>query len=230
MTKHKIYCALDTPDLNIAQSLAQKIGPVTGTLKCGLEFFNAHGPQGLLKLMDTVPDLGLFLDLKYHDIPNTVAGAIRSLTCVVQPDYLNVHASGGYDMMRAARDACPDDIKLLGVTILTSLDAHALQTIGFQLSPKDSAVQLAKLAQECGLNGVVCSAHEIQAIRQECGPDFELMVPGIRPEGSSTDDQKRVMTPRNAIDKGATHLVIGRPITQSNDPAKAAQNILDTLQ
>lgn len=228
--KNKIYCAIDTPDLAIAVKMAGMIGPVTGTLKLGLEFFNANGPQGVAEVQKAVPDCGLFLDLKYHDIPNTVSSAIAAVTKTVQPAYLNVHCSGGLEMMRAARGACPDGTKLLGVTILTSLDEDGMNAVGFPGSPRENALRLAQLAQKAGLDGVVCSAHEIEAIREACGPDLELMVPGIRPEGAAADDQKRIMTPREAIDKGATHLVIGRPITKADDPAAAAKDILQSLQ
>lgn len=227
--KNKIFCAVDTPDLDIAKSLASKISPVTGTLKLGLEFFNAQGPQGVQHVHNSNPESDLFLDLKYHDIPNTVAGAIRSITQILQPAYLNVHCAGGMDMMKAARDACPPETKLLGVTILTSLSQGDLQDIGFQGDSSENVVRLAMLAEEAGLDGIVCSAHEIDVIRQTCGPDFELMVPGIRPEGNVADDQKRIKPPLEAINEGATHLVIGRPITRAEDPAAAAQAILDSI-
>lgn len=229
----KIYCAIDTGDLDHACTLAKSLMPYCG-LKLGLEFFNAFGPGGIEKVLKAAPDGSLFIDLKYHDIPNTVAGAVKSICTHFAPEYLNVHASGGRDMMEAAQIAC-DNIsggktKLLAVTILTSLSQEDLVEIGYNDdSTSDRVKQLAALTQASGLGGVVCSSHEITMLRESCGPDFALMVPGIRPAGADKGDQKRVMTPAEAIGLGATHLVIGRPITQADDPAKAAQDILDSI-
>ena len=225
-----IFCAIDTIDMDRALSLAEDITAAGCCIKLGLEFFNSHGPQGVKKIQETFPDLPLFLDLKYHDIPNTVAGAIRSITSHVRPAYLNLHAAGGLKMMRTAKEACPSETKLLAVTILTSLDEQSLQEVGYQENLSERVLQMAKLTKQAGLDGVVCSSHEIEAIRAACGEDFILMVPGIRPAGSDAGDQKRIMTPREAMDKGATHLVIGRPITQSDDPKKSAQEILESLK
>lgn len=224
-----IFCALDTPDFERAGLLARQIGPVTGGLKLGLEFFNAQGPEGVLRVMEAAGDAALFLDLKFHDIPNTVAGAVRSICGRIKPAYLNVHASGGADMMRAAKEACAPGTKLLAVTILTSLDEEAIAQTGFRACLPERVEQLALLAKESGLDGVVCSAHEIALLRRACGPDFILMVPGIRPEGAEAGDQKRVMTPQSALEAGANHLVIGRPITGARDPAEAARGILAGL-
>lgn len=226
---HKIFCAIDTNDLQAAINIAQTVAAHTKAYKLGLEFFNTHGPGGIQKIQEAVPQADLFLDLKYHDIPNTVASAIKAVTSHVTPAYLNVHCAGGTEMMRAARDACPPETKVLGVTILTSLDDTALEDIGYAQKSRDAVVKLACLAEQAGLDGIVCSAHEIEAIRKTCGANFELMVPGIRPEGAATNDQKRVTTPRGALHKGATHLVIGRPITQADDPAAAACAILESL-
>lgn len=225
----QVFCALDTPDVARAVAMAQQIGPVTGGVKLGLEFFNAQGPEGVLRVMDAAGEAALFLDLKFHDIPNTVAGAVRSICARISLAYLNVHASGGAEMMRAAKDACGTKAKLLAVTILTSLDEDAIVRVGFRAGLSDRVEALALLAQESGLDGVVCSAHEIARLRAVCGPDFILMVPGIRPEGAEAGDQKRIMTPRQAILSGADHLVIGRPITGAGDPAGAARRILDDL-
>lgn len=225
----KIYCAIDTQDLGHACTLTKQIAPVIGGIKLGLEFFNTHGPDGLIKVQDSAPEASLFIDLKYHDIPNTVAGAIRALTSRIRPAYLNVHAAGGPDMMRAARDACPPETKLLAVTILTSMDDAALDAVGYRDKSAAQVERMAKLAQSCALDGVVCSAHEIELLRGACGDDFALMVPGIRPAGSDAGDQKRIMTPKDALDKGASHLVIGRPITQADDPVHAAKAILESL-
>lgn len=225
-----IYCALDTDDLDHAVGLAKSVGPVTGGLKVGMEFVNTFGPQGIEAVKNACPDADLFIDLKFHDIPNTVAAAVRTTSEKFQPAYLNVHAAGGLEMMKAAKEACAPGTKLLGVTILTSLNQDELSKIGYEGNQvSDSVVRLAKLTQEAGLDGVVCSALEIELLRGACGNDFALMVPGIRPAGSDTGDQKRVMGPKEALDHGATHLVIGRPITKTDDPAAAAQAIIDGI-
>ncbi len=224
-----IYCAIDTPDLTRATELTKAIGPVTGGIKLGLEFFSSFGPAGIEKICEACPDANIFMDMKFHDIPNTVAGAVRTISTNLAPAYLNVHASGGYAMMKAAKDACAKDTKLLAVTILTSLDETALAEIGYAHGPAAQVKQLASLTQSAGLDGVVCSSLEIEELRKTIGDNFILMVPGIRPQGSDTGDQKRVMTPTDAIKLGATHLVIGRPITGADDPAQAAQDILDDL-
>lgn len=228
MTYTKIFCAVDTNDINVATKTAQSIKGLCG-IKLGLEFFNAHGVKGVKDVMKSIGDVPLFLDLKYHDIPNTVAGAVRAVTYRLKPTYINVHACGGLDMMKAAKGACPPETKLLAVTVLTSIDADTLNSVGQGDNPKAQVVRLAKLAKEAGCDGVVCSSHEIETIRDACGDDFITMVPGIRPEGTNAGDQKRIMTPKEAVDKGATHLVIGRPITQADDPAQMAKDIIDTL-
>jgi orotidine-5'-phosphate decarboxylase len=178
----------------------------------------------------------LFLDLKYHDIPNTVAGAVRAAT-KLQPMILNIHAGGGPAMMRAALEAADGESvrlgiprpKVIAVTVLTSMDDGDLGAVGQQGPAADQVVRLARLTRDCGLDGVVCSPREIAAIRDACGPDFTLVVPGIRPAGAAAGDQKRVMTPREAVDAGADWLVIGRPITAAPDPAAAARDILREL-
>lgn len=224
-----IFCAVDTADLQKAITLAEQVGPVTGGLKIGLEFFCAHGTKGLEQVMQAAPDAKIFLDLKFHDIPNTVAGAIRAITRNFQPAYLNIHATGGLAMMEAALQACDPKTSLLAVTLLTSLDEPSIVEAGFREGLSERVNELAVLAQKAGLKGIVCSSVELQNLRQACGKDFVLMVPGIRPLGSEKGDQKRVMTPQSAMDLGATHLVIGRPITGAKDPAAAAQAILDEL-
>lgn len=225
----KIFCAIDEPDLQSAKKLCEEILPSGIGIKIGLEFFNALGPQGILEIHKSFPDTPIFIDLKYHDIPNTVAGAITSITSQFKPAFLNVHAAGGLEMMKAAKAACPEETKLLAVTILTSLDEQAITAVGYEVGIQNRVVQMAKLTQQAGLDGVVCSSHEIEAIRKECGDGFILMVPGIRPAGVALNDQKRAMTPKSALRAGATHLVIGRPITQADDPAKATQDILDSI-
>lgn len=230
-TRPLIYCAIDTPDIDHALALSAAMARAECGIKLGMEFFNAQGPAGIRMVRDSYPDLSLFIDLKYHDIPNTVAGAIKAI-CRLDPDYINVHATGGVDMMLAAADALAAancDTSLLAVTILTSMDEAALGKIGMQKGLSDRVAQLAALTKECGLSGVVCSAKEIDLVRKACGDDFVLMVPGIRPAGSATQDQKRIMTPKEAVAQGATHLVIGRPITQAEDPERVALDILQQL-
>lgn len=228
-SKPLIFCAIDTDKLDKATELARAIAPITGGIKLGLEFFNAQGLHGIEAIIHAAPEAEIFLDLKFHDIPNTVAGAVKTLSRRFKPAYLNVHASGGLEMMKAARDACDPATKLLSVTLLTSLDETALKAIGYQEGLSDRVAQMALLTKEAGLAGVVCSSHEIQTLRQVCGSGFVLMVPGIRPLDSARDDQRRIMTPGHALQLGATHLVIGRPITQAPDPGAAARAILDGL-
>lgn len=226
-----VYCALDTVDLAKAQTLAAQVRGQVGGLKIGKEFFTAHGPQGV---REVVGDQPFFLDLKFHDIPNTVAGAIRA-ACTLKPRYVNVHCGGGSNMMKVAAETArtaggSSRPLVLGVTVLTSLDAADLREIGFQEDPAALVLKFAKMAQASGLDGVVCSSHEIARLRQACGPDFHLVVPGLRPAGSDLADQKRVMTPREALDLGANVLVIGRPITAASDPATAAAAIAADLR
>ena len=230
MTSEKrIYCALDTSDLEQAKTWAAQIGPVTGALKVGMQFVNSFGPQGIEAVQNACPDAKLFVDLKFHDIPNTVAGAVKTICNNFAPAYLNVHAAGGREMLGAAKAACGTSTKILAVTILTSLNDEALKEIGYASRTADQATKMARLAADCGLNGVVCASHEIKRIIESCGDSFETMVPGIRPAGSDQGDQKRTMTPAEAFAQGATNIVIGRPITSAPDPAKAAQDILDSL-
>lgn len=230
-----IYCAVDTTDLDDARTLAGTLKGAVGGLKLGLEFFTAHGPAGYRAIAEA--GLPVFLDLKLHDIPNTVAGAMRSVTCL-QPAIATIHAAGGSAMMRAARDAAGEEAakrgieapKIVAVTVLTSLDGDDLKSIGVASQVQDQVRRLAELAAAAGLDGVVCAPHEIETVRSVCGPDFVLVVPGIRPEGSAKGDQKRAMTPAEAQERGANVLVIGRPITQSPDPAEAARSIAATLR
>ena len=224
-----IFCALDTDNLEHACDLARQIGPVTGGLKLGLEFFSRFGSQGVESVREACPDAQLFLDMKYHDIPNTVAGAVRTISHNLAPAYLNVHASGGLEMMVAAQEACASQTKLLAVTVLTSMDKNDLIQTGVHYDPADQVQRLADLTVQAELDGVVCSAHEIQMLRRCFGSDLTLMVPGIRPAGSHTGDQKRIMAPKEAVQMGATHLVIGRPITASDHPESTAQSILDGI-
>lgn len=226
--KNPVFCAIDTPDLQKAKDLAAQIAPHVGGIKLGLEFFSAHGPAGICAVAG---DLPLFLDLKFHDIPNTVAAAVHAIL-PLEPSYITLHASGGEEMMRAAAQAAGETEtppKLLAVTVLTSLESADLLATGQQGPASDQVLRLAMLAQKSGMDGVVCSAHEIRAVRQSCGEDFTLMVPGIRPQGAQSHDQKRVMTPAEALKNGADYLVIGRPITASANPAQSAKDIAASL-
>lgn len=230
-----ILVAIDTPDIGRAKVLAEQISGAVGGIKLGLEFFNAHGPEGIREVAGGRGDL--FLDLKYHDIPNTVAGAVRAAVAL-QPMMLNVHAGGGPAMMRAALEAARDEAQRLGVgrplviavTVLTSMDDDDLRAVGQNGPVAEQVVRLACLTRDCGLDGVVCSPREIGAIRRACGAGFKLVVPGIRPAGAAVGDQKRVMTPRQAVEAGADWLVIGRPITGAADPAAAARDILREIR
>lgn len=229
----RIFVALDTPDMAHAERLVAQVSSTGIGLKVGLEFFTAQGREGVHQLIEHAPANRLFLDLKFHDIPNTVAAAVRAAV-PLQPFMMNVHAAGGPTMMRAAVDAAASESSkhgltrplVLAVTVLTSLDARDLAAIGVNSSPADQVKRLAALAQECGLDGVVCSAEEAAALRKLCGPKFRLVVPGIRPKGAAAGDQKRVMGPAEAIAAGADDLVIGRPITESPDPAQAIAAIV----
>ena len=221
-----IICALDTTDIAIAKKVAQSVSCSVGAIKLGLEFFTANGAAGGAQVAKA--GLPVFLDLKFHDIPNTVAGAIRA-TKDINAFMLTVHTQGGKAMMQAAVKAAkdlPNKPLMVGVTVLTSLDKSDLEDIGVKNNLLDQVSKLADLAQESGLDGVVCSPHEIEILRARCGADFKLVVPGIRPQGSAIGDQKRVMTPKEALAKGADYLVIGRPITAAENPALAARNIL----
>jgi len=224
-----VFVALDTTDLNHARRLADSVRASVGGLKLGLEFFNSHGPAGVRPIVEM--GLPVFLDLKYHDIPNTVAGAVRA-AAGLGVSILNVHAQGGAAMMRAALESARSvspSTRVIAVTILTSLADEDLPPLGLQPPVGDQVVRLASLARQCGLDGVVCSAHEIARLRAELGPDFLLVVPGIRPAGSALGDQRRVMGPAEARDAGANVLVVGRPITGAPDPAQAAREIAQSL-
>lgn len=233
--RNPIFCAIDTPDLGTATTWAARIGDHVGGIKLGLEFISAHGPKGIDQVMKA-SDLPVFLDVKFHDIPNTVAGAVRAIAAA-KPFMINVHASGGRDMMKAAADAASEAAYehvvtrplVIGVTILTSLTDDDLTDVGMAASTADQAIRLAVLAKESGLDGVVCSPLEAARIRAECGPNFKLVTPGVRPDWAAANDQKRIMTPEQAMEAGADYLVIGRPITAAEDPAAAALRIATTL-
>jgi len=230
----RILCALDTTNVEEAAILAGELSPHVGGIKLGLEFFGANGPQGFLEVAKA--NRNIFLDLKLHDIPNTVAKTIHALM-PLRPKIMTIHTAGGSAMMKAASEAATLAAKnegcerpiIVGVTILTSLDNEDIEAIGFQNKVSMQVVKLARLAKESGLDGVVCSPHEIKLIKESCGADFKLVVPGIRPAGSDTGDQKRVMTPEEAVSLGADYLVIGRPITKSDNPAQSAQLIANEI-
>lgn len=221
-----VFCAVDTADKDHARALAARVAGRVGGIKLGLEFFMANGREAVAAVAGE-SGLPIFLDLKFHDIPNTVASAVRALgDCPY--DILTVHAGGGSDMMRAAKDAARPGAKVVGVTVLTSMDADDLSATGVIGTPADQVRRLAALAQRAGLDGIVCSAHEVSAMRAAWS-DGVFVVPGIRPAGSAVGDQKRVMTPREAMDAGASILVIGRPITGAVDPGAAADAISQSL-
>jgi orotidine-5'-phosphate decarboxylase len=226
----QIFLAVDTTDIAVATTQAAATQGAIAGIKLGLEFFAANGPGGVRTV--TAGGMPLFLDLKLHDIPNTVAGAVRAVV-PLRPTLLTVHAGGGGAMLRAAADAAAEAAartgttrpRIVAVTVLTSLAEADMSTIGQHGPIADQARRLAALAQSSGLDGVVCSPHEIETLRAECGADFLLVVPGIRPAWAETGDQKRVMTPSEAVRRGADYLVIGRPITAAADPAVAARRI-----
>lgn len=228
-SESKVIVALDYPDAASANKFVEKIKPELCKLKVGKELFTAEGPQFVRSLVDKGFDV--FLDLKFHDIPNTVARA-----CAVAADLgvwmVNVHALGGKNMMMAAREAIKDKPNaplLIAVTILTSMGADDLAEIGLSGTPADNVSSLAALAESCALDGVVCSPQEVEMLRSQRGADFSLVTPGIRPKDSARGDQTRVMTPADAVSAGSSYLVIGRPITQAEDPIQALLAIQDEL-
>jgi orotidine-5'-phosphate decarboxylase len=228
-TANPIFVALDTPSRAAAVKLAEAVRRHVGGFKVGLEFISAEGPEGIRAIVAL--GLPVFADVKFHDIPNTVAGAVRSLA-PLGPAMINLHCSGGVAMMEAAVAAaatCLPRPKILGVTVLTSLEQTDLSGMGISGTPLDQVVRLARLAQKCGLDGIICSPQEIAAVRDACGADFLIVTPGVRPAGTALDDQRRVTTPVRALQAGADYLVIGRPITGAADPGEAAREIAADL-
>ncbi|NLW08059.1 MAG: orotidine-5'-phosphate decarboxylase [Clostridia bacterium] len=229
--KEKIIVALDVPDLSAGERLVKSLATHVGFFKVGLEFYSAAGPAAIAMVKQHGGKV--FADLKLHDIPNTVAGAARAL--VRQGvDILDVHAAGGRAMLTAAAGAVREEAAkagcraplLLAITVLTSLDGAALRSeVGIERELEEQVVHWARLAQDCGLDGVVASPREIKAIRKACGSDFIIVTPGVRPAGAALGDQRRVMTPAEALAEGSDYLVIGRPITASPDPVAAARAI-----
>jgi orotidine-5'-phosphate decarboxylase len=220
-----IYVALDTPDLERAKAIVAKVRNHVGGIKLGLEFFAANGRSGVKDMAHF--DLPIFLDLKLHDIPNTVAKAVQALRDL-EPAVLTVHAAGGRAMLEDAKAAAPSGTKVVAVTVLTSLDESDLTSIGLVGDPHAQVERLTGLAREAGLDGVVCSGAEVKAAKR-LWPGGFFVVPGVRPASGGSDDQKRVVTPRQALNDGASILVIGRPITAAEDPDQAARAIEATL-
>ncbi len=225
MNDPKIIVALDYDNPAAALDLAQRLDPSLCRVKVGKELFTSAGPSLVEKLVER--RFEVFLDLKFHDIPNTVAQACKA-AARMGVWMVNVHALGGRKMMSAAREALEGQVlrpKLIAVTVLTSMGTEDLAEIGLAGEPQDNVLRLAKLTQDCGLDGVVCSAREAAPLRNTLGKDFCLVTPGIRPASANADDQVRIATPAQALRDGASYLVIGRPITQAVDPLQALKNI-----
>lgn len=221
-----IFVAIDTTELQQALFLAHAVKDHAGGLKLGLEFFCAHGSAGVERL--AAVGLPIFLDLKLHDIPNTVGKAVQALA-PLEPAILTVHVAGGQGMLEAAKAAAPSQTKVIGVTVLTSLDASDLLAAGVQASATEQVGRLAALAEQSGIDGIVCSGAEVARAR-DAWPDGYFVVPGVRLAGTDAGDQKRVVTPAQALSEGASVLVIGRPITGSKDPARAIMDIAASLE
>ncbi len=220
-----LFVALDTPDIDRARSIATRVRNHVGGIKLGLEFFAANGRSGVREMAEI--GLPIFLDLKLHDIPNTVAKAIQALR-PLEPAILTIHAAGGRAMMEDAKAAAPTGTRVVAVTMLTSLDGGDLSSIGLAPDPHEQVVRLTELARAAGIDGVVCSGAEVAAAKRAWPQGF-FVVPGVRPADGHAGDQKRVVTPRAALDAGASILVVGRPITQAEDPDQAARAIEATL-
>ncbi len=225
----KLILALDVPDRKAALAMLKRCGSNLKWVKIGMQLFYRHGPE----LLEEVAALGyrIFLDLKLHDIPNTVVSAIGSLAGH-NVGLLSLHTLGGPEMMRLAQEATATHLpeaQLVGVTVLTSMDRAELAAVGFDVSPEDQVLRLARLASEAGIGGLVCSPLELRPLRESFGHEPVLVTPGIRPAGSATDDQKRIMTPAEASEVGADYIVVGRPILKADDPAKAVAGILEEL-
>ena len=222
-----VAVALDAPDLETAARWADLVTPHVSTVKIGLELYLRYGPAVVASIRGA-SGVRVFLDLKLHDIPATVAGAARTVARL-RPDILTVHGSGGPDVIRAAVEAAPDT-KIAAVTVLTSLNQAELERIGVSGSVRDSVLRLASLAVEAGARGLVCSPREVAAVRAEVGPGITLITPGVRPAGADAHDQARVATPEEALRSGSDLLVIGRPITAAPDPGAAAAALAASLR
>ena len=229
--ENPIFCALDTTDVDQAVAWARQVKPHVGGVKIGMEFFYAHGRPGYEAV--AAEGAPIFLDLKLHDIPNTVAGGLRALmTLDPVPFLVNVHTAGGPEMMRVAAEAVGGRSKLIGVTVLTSLNDSDIHAVGFdQAQGTDGhVVSMSKLTQDCGLDGVVCSPRDIESVKAATSEDFLTIVPGIRPAQSDVADQKRIATPGAAVQAGADVIVVGRAITKSADPAAAATAVFAEVE
>ena len=234
---NKLICALDTIDIENAISLTKQLKGIAG-FKIGLEFFTANGPSGIRKIELNIDNSFIFLDLKFHDIPNTVAGAVSAAVSFLKPHMLTIHSSGGIKMMEEAIKAAEDAAskvgcsipKMLAVTILTSLDETDLDSIYSSRDVSDRVRKLANMAYNVGFSGIVCSANELSILRKDLGPKVLLVAPGIRPIWHTTQDQKRTMSPREAIRNGADYLVIGRAITSAKDPRLALKKVVREIK
>ena len=224
--KDRLIVALDVPNARAAQEMVARIGEAAVFYKVGLQLFTAEGPSIVRELIAS--GRRVFLDLKLHDIPNTVAHAVKSATAL-GAHMLTVHAGGGFDMLRAAVEAADHRLKLLAVTVLTSMDQEDLNEIAIAGSIQAHVLHLAELARRAGCDAVVSSPLEIRALRELLGPDFGIVIPGVRPAGAAAHDQQRTATPAQTIADGASHVVVGRPITQADDPAQAARAIIDEM-
>ncbi len=224
--KNRLIVALDVASLNKAKRLVDMLYPAVKIFKIGSQLFTAAGPEAVK--MVHKKRAKVFLDLKFHDIPNTVFQALRQAGAM-KVFMANIHTSGAAAMMRKAVKAKNSRMLVLGVTVLTSMDRKALASIGINKNPLSQVVRLAKLAKRSGLDGVVCSGNEIKAVRKACGKKFVIVTPGIRPLATGIHDQVRIMTPRSAISQGADYIVVGRPVTQAKDPLQAARSILDDI-
>jgi orotidine-5'-phosphate decarboxylase len=236
--RSSLIVALDFDSLATALKFAERLADVVGMFKIGSQLFTTAGPQAVGEVAKLGP--GIFLDLKFHDIPNTVAGAVLASAGMPGVQLVNVHALGGTAMLQAAMQAVSasaamgaDRARLLAVTVLTSMDQKTMREVGIGGAPKSRAVKLAKLAQDVGVDGVVASVQEAKAIRKACGPEFLIVTPGVRPKdkgvGGGKDDQTRTATPRQAIKAGADFIVVGRPILAAADPRAAAQEVVDEI-
>jgi len=229
LARQRLIVALDVPDARAASLLVDRLDDTCAWFKVGLELFVAAGPAVLEPILRR--GYSVFLDLKLHDIPNTVAGAVRS-AAALGARMLTVHAAGGPAMMAAAQEALAGFAtapQVLAVTVLTSIDEAQLKATGIQRTPAEQVELLARMGMESGIRGFVCSPREVATLRSLTGPEGTLVIPGIRPAGGEAGDQKRVATPADALRNGASYLVVGRPITQAPDPAKAAEQVLEEM-
>jgi len=229
LTNNPIFCAIDTSNIETATNLVSQIKPHIGGIKLGLEFFTSCGISGCHTMKEF--DLPIFIDLKLHDIPNTVASALRGIFSL-EPEYTTLHISGGSEMLKSSislKNELQSKTNLLGVTILTSFDDNTIEELGFGSSVKHSIEQLTSIAHESGLDGIVCSPHEVKRIKETYKNKLKLIVPGIRSSNDVNNDQKRTLSAKEAISAGADIVVVGRPITKAKDPAKSAQKLLQEI-